>query len=67
MADAICDNMSRSWDNYTKQNKPDRKKLRTVWFHLYVDYTTESNKYTTQTTTQTDNCLVVTRRKRVDR
>ena len=42
---AICDNMDGLWGNYAKWNKSGGK-TKTVWFHSYIAYKTESNTLT---------------------
>ena len=40
---AICDNMDEPWEYHARGSQ---KNLRTIWFHSYVWYKTESNKRT---------------------
>ena len=37
--------MDGSWEYYAKWNKSVRKKLRTIWFHSFVGYKTETHRH----------------------
>ena len=60
----ICTKVEGSWEYHAKWGQSDRK-LGAIWFHSYVGYKAESNKWTNKKNKQkfidTDNGMVVTR------
>ena len=46
---AILGNTYGLWEYHAQWNKSSILELGTVWFHLYMEYKTESNKWTNKT------------------
>ena len=57
---AICDNMDGSWNNHTKQNKPDRKGWKSCITYIWDINLKATNEQDKQRLMDMDNGLMVT-------